>query len=123
MTYAGASTWRRSCSAWAERPEVRRPAAAHRRSPWPPFNGDASIMRSPTDHDRPHPARRRRAHRTCRSTSNILPLAFVSVVLWRYSPWLVVTLVGMVAVTGVAVTPLIVRRQRIVNAREIAAND
>ncbi len=56
-------------------------------------------------------------------TSNILPLAFVSVVLWRYSPWLVVTLVGMIAVTGVTVAPLIVRRQRIVNAREVAANE
>lgn len=56
-------------------------------------------------------------------TSNLLPLGFVSVVLWRYSPWLVFTLMTMVVATGLAVAPLIVRRQRIVNAREAASNE
>lgn len=55
--------------------------------------------------------------------SNLLPLGFVSVVLWRYSPWLVVTLVAMVAVTGYAVAPLILRRQKLVDAREMASNE
>ncbi|MDQ4070202.1 MAG: ABC transporter ATP-binding protein/permease [Actinomycetota bacterium] len=56
-------------------------------------------------------------------TANLLPLAFVSVVLWRYSPWLVVTLVTMVLLTAVAIAPLIARRQKLVNAREAAANE
>jgi ATP-binding cassette subfamily B protein len=55
--------------------------------------------------------------------ANLLPIGFVSVVLWRYSPWIVVTLVVMVALTAVAVTPLILRRQRIVDAREAASNE
>jgi ATP-binding cassette subfamily B protein len=54
---------------------------------------------------------------------NVLPIGFVAVVLWQYSPWLVVTLVGMVALTGLAVSPLILRRQRLVDAREAAHND
>lgn len=56
-------------------------------------------------------------------TANLLPLAFVSVVLWRYSPWLVVTLITMVTLTGLAIAPLILRRQQLVNARETAANE
>ncbi len=55
--------------------------------------------------------------------ANLLPLGFVSVVLWRYSPWLVVTLVTMITLTGLAIAPLIARRQKLVNAREVAANE
>jgi ATP-binding cassette subfamily B protein len=55
-------------------------------------------------------------------SSNLLPIGFISVVLWRYSPWLVVVLVGMVALTGVTVAPLILRRQKLVDAREAASN-
>ena len=51
---------------------------------------------------------------------NFLPLAFGSVVLWYYDPWLVIVLLGMIAVTTLAVVPLIRRRQAIVNQREEA---
>jgi ATP-binding cassette subfamily B protein len=55
-------------------------------------------------------------------TSNLLPIGFISVVLWRYSPWIVLVLVGMVVLTGVAITPLILRRQKLVDAREAASD-
>ncbi|MDX3382144.1 ABC transporter ATP-binding protein [Streptomyces niveiscabiei] len=51
---------------------------------------------------------------------SLLPLAFGSVVLWSYEPWLVVCLLTMIAVTAVGVTPLIRRRQRLVAQREEA---
>jgi ATP-binding cassette subfamily B protein len=54
---------------------------------------------------------------------NVLPIGFVAVVLWRFSPWLVLVLVGMIAVTGALVTPLILHRQKLVDAREAAHND
>ena len=54
--------------------------------------------------------------------ANALPLAFVSVVLWRYSPLLIFTLLGMLAATFSIVFPLIRRRQRLVNIREEASN-
>jgi ATP-binding cassette subfamily B protein len=54
---------------------------------------------------------------------NLLPIGFISVVLWRYSPWLVVVLIGMVALTAVSVAPLIMRRQKLVDAREAASNE
>src|SRR6478672_9451103 len=40
----------------------------------------------------------------------VLPLGFVSIVLWRYSPWLVVVLLGMLSLTVVMVFPRIRRR-------------
>jgi len=51
---------------------------------------------------------------------NFVPLAFGSVVLWRYDPWLVIVLLGMIAVTALAVVPIIRRRQALVNLREAA---
>ncbi|WP_246577570.1 ABC transporter ATP-binding protein [Actinospica durhamensis] len=51
---------------------------------------------------------------------NFIPLAFGSVVLWRYDPWLVIVLLGMIAVTALAVVPIIRRRQALVNLREAA---
>ncbi|HEX7166215.1 MAG TPA: ABC transporter ATP-binding protein [Acidimicrobiales bacterium] len=54
---------------------------------------------------------------------SLVPLAFVSVVLWRYSPWLCLTLVVMVGLTGLAVAPLIRRRKAMVDAREAASNE
>ncbi len=51
---------------------------------------------------------------------NFVPLAFGSVVLWHYDPWLVVILLGMIAVTALAVVPIIRRRQALVNLREAA---
>ncbi|MFE0515851.1 ABC transporter ATP-binding protein [Streptomyces sp. NPDC058964] len=51
---------------------------------------------------------------------SLVPLAFGSVVLWRYEPLLVVGLLVMIALTAVCVAPLIRRRQRLVNQREEA---
>ena len=51
---------------------------------------------------------------------NFVPLAFGSVVLWRYDPWLVIVLVGMIAITAAAVVPIIRRRQALVDEREAA---
>ncbi|MEV7805328.1 ABC transporter ATP-binding protein [Microbispora sp. NPDC088329] len=52
--------------------------------------------------------------------AKVVPLAFASVVLWRYHPLLVLVLVGLIIVTGVVVTPLIRRRQALVDKREAA---
>ncbi|HEV2450690.1 MAG TPA: ABC transporter ATP-binding protein [Streptosporangiaceae bacterium] len=51
---------------------------------------------------------------------NFVPLAFASVVLWRYDPLLVAGLIGLIAVTGAGVAPLIRRRQKLVDQREDA---
>ncbi|MFR9749831.1 ABC transporter ATP-binding protein [Nocardia sp. 004] len=50
----------------------------------------------------------------------LVPLVFASVVLWRYNPMLVVVLMGMIVVTALVITPLIQRRQKLVDAREAA---
>jgi ATP-binding cassette, subfamily B, bacterial len=50
--------------------------------------------------------------------ANLVPLAFASVVLWQYDPLLVVVLLGSIALAGVAVSPLIRRRQALVDKRE-----
>ncbi len=52
--------------------------------------------------------------------AKVMPLAFASVVLWRYHPLLVLVLVGLIIVTGVLVAPLIRRRQALVDEREAA---
>lgn len=51
---------------------------------------------------------------------NFVPLAFGSVVLWHYDPWLVAVLVGMIAATALAAVPIIRRRQALVDQREAA---
>ena len=51
---------------------------------------------------------------------SLVPLAFASVVLWRYDPLLVAGLLGLIAVTGAGIAPLIRRRQRLVDQREEA---
>src|SRR5215468_718747 len=51
---------------------------------------------------------------------SLVPLAFASVVLWRYDPLLVAGLIGMIAVTGAGIAPLIRRRQKLVDEREEA---
>jgi ATP-binding cassette subfamily B protein len=56
-------------------------------------------------------------------SSNLVPLLFAAVILWGYSPWIVVALVVMITVTGGVVMPLIVRRQAMVDAREAASNN
>ena len=50
--------------------------------------------------------------------ANLVPLTFASVVLWQYDPLLVGVLLGIIALAGVVVTPLIRRRQALVDARE-----
>ncbi|MEV1201144.1 ABC transporter ATP-binding protein [Microbispora rosea] len=52
--------------------------------------------------------------------AKLVPLAFASVVLWRYHPLLVLVLVGLIIVTGFLVAPLIRRRQALVDRREAA---
>ncbi|MEV0462112.1 ABC transporter ATP-binding protein [Nocardia tengchongensis] len=49
-----------------------------------------------------------------------VPLTFASVVLWRYDPMLVIVLLGLIAVSAAVVTPLIRRRQHLVDDREAA---
>jgi ATP-binding cassette, subfamily B, bacterial len=51
---------------------------------------------------------------------SLVPLAFASVVLWRYDPLLVAGLIGLIAVTGAGIAPLIRRRQKLVDQREEA---
>ncbi|WNZ13247.1 ABC transporter ATP-binding protein [Streptomyces sp. 11x1] len=57
---------------------------------------------------------------TFRIVGSVVPLLFGAVVLWTYEPMLVVVLLAMIAVTVVAATPLIRRRQRLVHDREAA---
>ncbi|MCE7003782.1 ABC transporter ATP-binding protein/permease [Kibdelosporangium philippinense] len=52
--------------------------------------------------------------------SSVIPLGFASVILWTYDPVLVLVMIGMITVTGVAVAPLIKRRQVLVDKREAA---
>ncbi|CAM3315174.1 ABC transporter ATP-binding protein [Kibdelosporangium persicum] len=52
--------------------------------------------------------------------ANFVPLGFASVVLWTYDPVLVLVLVGMIALTGLVIAPLIRRRQILVDNREAA---
>ena len=51
---------------------------------------------------------------------SVMPLAFASVVLWRYDPLLVAGLIGLIAITGAGIAPLIRRRQKLVDQREEA---
>ncbi|MBF6179055.1 ABC transporter ATP-binding protein [Nocardia otitidiscaviarum] len=48
----------------------------------------------------------------------LVPLLFASVILWRYDPRLVFVLIGLIVTTGLIITPLVKRRQRLVDARE-----
>ncbi|GGL04458.1 ABC transporter ATP-binding protein [Sphaerisporangium melleum] len=52
--------------------------------------------------------------------AKLVPLVFACVVLWRYDPLLVFVLVGLIIVTALLTTPLIRRRQRLVDQREAA---
>src|SRR5262249_32620166 len=53
---------------------------------------------------------------------SLLPLSFAAVVLWRYSPWLILVLLAMLTATCAMVVPLIRRRRRLVDIREAASN-
>ncbi|GAA1345244.1 ABC transporter ATP-binding protein [Saccharothrix algeriensis] len=52
--------------------------------------------------------------------ANLVPLVFACVVLWRYDPLLVAVLLGLIALTGFAIAPLVRRRQALVDQREAA---
>ncbi len=54
--------------------------------------------------------------------SQVLPLIFVSVILWRFSPFLVLGLIGMTGITLLCVLPMIKKRQIYVAERETAYN-
>src|SRR6266699_1813193 len=49
---------------------------------------------------------------------SLVPLVFASVVLWRYDPLLVAGLIGLIAITGAGIAPLVRRRQKLVDQRE-----
>jgi ATP-binding cassette, subfamily B, bacterial len=55
-------------------------------------------------------------------SANLIPLVFAAVVLWGYSPLLILVLLGMMGATLAVVFPLIRRRQRLVDDREVASN-
>ena len=59
---------------------------------------------------------------TFQVAATMLPLGFVGVVLWSYSPWLIAVLLTMLAATLAMVLPLIRRRRRLVDVREVASN-
>jgi ATP-binding cassette, subfamily B, bacterial len=52
---------------------------------------------------------------------NILPLVFVTFILWRYSPLLILTLLAMLTATFAMLYPRIRRRRRLVDIREAAS--
>src|SRR5262245_35196514 len=53
---------------------------------------------------------------------NLIPIIFVSFVLWKYSPLLVLVLVGMMTLTCMLIIPRIRRRRQLVDLREAASN-
>lgn len=52
----------------------------------------------------------------------VLPLIFVSIVLWRFSPWIVLALLAMIAGVFLLIVPLTLRRKKLVDVREEASN-
>src|SRR5688500_13689862 len=55
-------------------------------------------------------------------SANLISLAFAVVVLWSYSPLLILVLLGLMGATLAIIFPLIRRRQRLVDDREAASN-
>jgi ATP-binding cassette, subfamily B, bacterial len=55
--------------------------------------------------------------------SNLVPLLFVSVVLWQYSPVLPLAMLAWLLATAFLVAPLIRRRKKLVDIREEASNE
>ena len=53
---------------------------------------------------------------------HIFPLLFVMVILWRFSPWLDLVLIGLTTISLFIIIPLLRRRQKLVVARETASN-
>src|SRR5688500_2559979 len=55
-------------------------------------------------------------------SANLISLVFAAVVLWSYSPLLILVLLGLMGATLAIIFPLIRRRQRLVDEREAASN-
>ncbi|MEK6905786.1 MAG: ABC transporter ATP-binding protein [Nanoarchaeota archaeon] len=55
-------------------------------------------------------------------SSNVLPLIFITYILWQFSPWLALALFGLTVITIMIIVPLIRRRQKLVAIREVASN-
>lgn len=55
-------------------------------------------------------------------TSSLIPIFFAGYVLYRYSPWLLIALLGMMTIAILVAVPLIKRRQKLVTVREAASN-
>lgn len=53
---------------------------------------------------------------------SLIPLGFACIILWLISPWLVLTLIGAMSLAIALVIPFIRKRQRLVQAREVASN-
>ncbi|OGL35643.1 ABC transporter ATP-binding protein [Candidatus Saccharibacteria bacterium RIFCSPHIGHO2_12_FULL_47_16b] len=53
--------------------------------------------------------------------ASYLPIIFAAAVLWQFSPWLVVGLLGLMTLVAFLISPLIKRRQRLVAVREAAS--
>jgi ATP-binding cassette subfamily B protein len=54
--------------------------------------------------------------------ANVLPLFFAVFVLWQFTPWIVFTLLFLMAVIIALILPLIRKRQVLVSDREVASN-
>jgi len=54
--------------------------------------------------------------------ANLIPILFVTVILWRFSWVLVAILLGMMALVMLIIIPLTKRRKKLVTAREAASN-
>ncbi len=52
----------------------------------------------------------------------VFPLIFACIVLWRFSPWVVIALFGMTILMVAIMMPMIKRRKKMVDAREVASN-
>jgi ATP-binding cassette subfamily B protein len=54
--------------------------------------------------------------------SSLIPIIFAVIVLWHYSPWLVISLLSLLTLTALAIVPLVKRRQKLVASREVSSN-
>ncbi len=55
-------------------------------------------------------------------SASLVPLLFAGVILWRFSPWLVLALVGLSVVVIAIIVPLTRARKKLVDVRETASN-
>ncbi|HEX5797700.1 MAG TPA: ABC transporter ATP-binding protein [Candidatus Saccharimonadales bacterium] len=55
-------------------------------------------------------------------TPYLIPLIFISFILWSFSPWLVVILIALVSLVIALIVPLLKQRRKLVTLRETASN-